>query len=131
MKSNFFKCLLLTTLAFTMGCSKESSDISDLIIGKWEWVRTIRPYIRQEYNPQTTGSSQTIEFTPHKIMKEYINDLLVNSSEYTIVLNPDNPNDNLLTENTILTSHFYMVKDSLIFSEAYVDGPVITYVRKK
>ncbi len=122
--------LLFALLIITTSCHKEKETISDVIIGKWEWVKTVIPYGGQETNPQTSGFSQTLEFMSNGKMQEYKNDLLINSSNYTIETNPSNTKDNLFT-STIITSHFYMEADTLIFSEAYVDGPVYYYVRHK
>jgi hypothetical protein len=61
-------------------------------------------------------------------MEEYKNLSLVNSSDYAIENNSSNPKNNLIT-STIINSHFYFESDTLIFSEAYVDGPVIYFVK--
>jgi hypothetical protein len=132
MKTNLLKYVLLTVLAFLMSCQKDNKTISELIIGKWEWIKTIEsPYTGQVSNPQTSGFSKTLEFTRDGTMKEYKNDLLINSSNYSIEIDPSTPNYNLLTYNSINHSHFYMVNDSLIFNEAFVDGAVSSYLRKK
>lgn len=112
-------------------CTKEKETISNVIIGKWEWIKTIIPYGGQESNPQTSGFTQTLEFKSNDKMYEYKNDLLINSSNYTVEINPSNPKDYKLINSTILNSHFYFERDTLIFSEAYVDGPVYYYVRKQ
>ena len=113
-----------------MSCHKDEQTVSDIIIGKWEWIKTVIPYGGQESNPQTLGFSLTLEFLSSGKMQEYKNDLLINTSNYTIEINPSNPKDYQLTNSTILNSHFYFESDTLIFSEAYVDGPVDYYVKK-
>jgi hypothetical protein len=129
MKYNLLKLGLLTALiVMTVTCTKEQQTISDLIIGKWQWIKTIIPYGGQESNPETSGFSKTLEFKPNGKMQEYRNDSLINTSNYTLEINPSNPKDYKLTNSTILNSHFYFEHDTLIFSEAYVDGPVYYYV---
>jgi hypothetical protein len=129
MKTTILKFVLLAILAFQMSCQKDKETISNLIIGKWEWVKTIIPYGGQVSNPQTSGFSKTLEFLGNGKMKEYKNELLINTSNYSIEINPSNANDYLLN-STIVTSHFYIINDSLIFNEAFVDGPVSSYIRK-
>ncbi len=130
MKPNNLKFIILTILSILVSCQKDDKAPPELIIGKWEWIRTIIPYGGQESNPQTSGFSITFEFMSNSIMKEYKNNSIINTSDYRIERNPSNPDDNIL-HSTIITSHFYMLNDSLIFNEAYVDGPVSTYKRKK
>jgi hypothetical protein len=129
MKTTILKFVLLAILAFQMSCQKDKETISNLIIGKWEWVKTIITYGGQVSNPQTSGFSKTLEFLGNGKMKEYKNELLINTSNYSIEINPSNANDYLLN-STIVTSHFYIINDSLIFNEAFVDGPVSSYIRK-
>ena len=121
---------ILVIIISCFGCKKDNETVHGLIIGKWEWVKTIIPYGGLESNPQTSGFSQTLEFMGNGKMKEYKNKLLINTSDYSIEINPSKANDNLLN-STIVTSHFYIINDSLIFNEAYVDGPVSYYIRLK
>jgi hypothetical protein len=62
MNSNLLKYLVIALFAFSMGCQKDNNTISELIIGRWDWVKTIIPYGRQLSNPQTVGFSETLEF---------------------------------------------------------------------
>jgi hypothetical protein len=132
MKTYLSKYVLMAILILLMSCHKDNKTISELIIGKWNWIKTIdNQYSEQESNPQTAGFSKTLEFTSHSKMIESKNDTVINSSNYSIEINPSSPNDNLLIYNGINQSHFYITNDSLIFSEAYTDGPVSFYIRKK
>ena len=125
------KVFFLFVLAILMGCQKENKTISNLILGKWEWVKTIdNQYSKQISNPQTLGFSKTLEFLNNGKMNEYKNDTLIQTSVYGIQIFTSNPNNYVLTQNWIIFSPFYMVNDSLIFSEASVDGPVSSYIRK-
>ena len=115
-----------------MSCQKENKTISNLILGKWEWVKTIdNQYSKQISNPQTLGFSKTLVFLSNGKMIEYKNDTLIQTSVYSIQINTSNPNNYVLSQNGIIFSPFYMVNDSLIFSEASVDGQVSSYLRKK
>lgn len=130
MKHNLLKSgLFAALLTLTLGCQKDTQTPPDLLTGRWEWIRTIRPYTGQESNPQTTGFSQSLVFSENSKMQEYKNGVVVNTSKYSVVLDPTNPKNHELTNNTILNSHFYIENDTLIFSEAYVDGDVNYYVR--
>ena len=131
MKINLLKYLSLVLLAILMGCQKENKTVSELIVGKWEWVKTIIPYGGQESNPQTSGFSKSLKFMRDGKMSEYRNDSLIATSIYKIKSDPTTPNYYVLTNSTIIGSHFYMVDDSLIFNEAYVDGFISSYIRKK
>jgi hypothetical protein len=121
--------VLLSITVSLISCQKDKESISNLIVGKWEWVKTIIPYGGLEANPQTLGFTRTLEFMVNGKMKEYKNELLIKTSNYSIEINPSNANGFLL-KSTIVTSHFYIINDSLIFNEAYVDGPVSTYLRR-
>jgi len=122
--------LVVAFISIIVSCKKEQTA-SDLIVGKWQWIKTIIPYGGKVSNPQTTGFSQTLEFLSNGKMQEYKNDILINTSDYIVETNSSNPKDYLLTNSSILSSHFYFKSDTLIFSEAYVDGPVYYYTRKK
>jgi len=130
MKTNLLKYSSLFLLATLLSCQKENKTVSELIIGKWEWVKTIYPYVFLESNPQISGFSRTLEFLSNGKMNEYKNDTLIQTSVYGIQIFTSNPNNYVLTQNWIIFSPFYMVNDSLIFSEASVDGPVSSYIRK-
>jgi hypothetical protein len=131
MKTNLLKFSLLLLLAILMSCQKENKTVSELIIGRWEWVKTIIPYGGQESNPVSTGFSKSLEFMGDGKMSEYRNDSLITTSSYKIQTDASTPNYYALTNSTIIGSHFYIADDSLIFNEAYVDGPIISYIRKK
>src|ERR1035437_5110439 len=75
--------------------------------------------------------SKTLEFLSNDKMNEYKNDTLIQTSVYSIQINTSNPNNYALSQNGIIFSPFYMVNDSLIFSEASADGQVSSYIRKK
>ena len=130
MNSNLLKYLIIALFTFSMGCQKDSNTISELIIGRWDWVKTIIPYGRQVSNPQTVGFSETLEFMKDGKMNEYRNDSLFATSGYRIETDSSTPNYYVLTNSTIIGSRFYIVDDSLIFNEAYVDGPVSSFVKK-
>jgi len=131
MKTNLLRYSSLLILAILMSCQKENKSVSELIIGKWEWVKTIIPYGGQESNPQTSGFSKSLEFMRDGKMSEYRNDSLIATSSYKIQTDPSTPNYYVLTNSAIIGSHFYMLDDSLIFNEAYVDGVVSSYIRIK
>lgn len=113
-------------LVALFSCQKNDTD--DLISGKWNWVKTIMPYGNIETNPQSTGIKRALEFLPNKTIKEYRNDTLINTSNYVI---ENSSSGQLRLKSSIITSNFSIQKDSLIFNEAYVDGPVIWYLKIK
>ncbi len=131
MKAALPKYVLFPILALIFSCQKDDKTVSELIIGKWEWVKTIIPYGGQVSNPRTSGNSKTLEISSNGTMKEYKNDLLINTSNYIIEEDRSNPNNGYVFSSTIITSHFSFVNDTLIFNEAYVDGEVSYYSRKK
>jgi hypothetical protein len=121
--------LFLLIIVSIGGCKKDKETTSDLIVGKWDWVKSVSPWTGQVSNPQTTGYSLTLEFTRDGIMKGYKNDTLSNTTNYSIEINPTEPTNNILIQNSDIRSHFYIINDSLILNAAYVDGPVSTYIR--
>jgi hypothetical protein len=131
MKTNILHYLSLILLSILLSCQKDNENVSELIIGKWDWVKTIIPYGGQVSNPQTSGFSKSLEFMRNGKMSEFKNDSLITTSSYKTQIDPSTPNYYVLTNSTIIGSHFYLVDDSLIFNEAYVDGVVSSYIRKK
>jgi hypothetical protein len=75
---------------------------------------------KNDTNDQITGK--------WKWVKEFKNDTLINTSNYKI---ETSNTGQLRLISSIITSNFSIDKDSLIFNEAYVDGPVIWYVKIK
>lgn len=131
MKTNLLKYFVLILFVILIGCRKKDTTVDELIIGKWEWIKTIFPYGGHESNPLTLGFSKSLEFMRYGIMSEYRNDSLIATSSYKIQSDPSTPNYYVLANSTIIGSHFYIADDSLIFNEAYVDGPVVSYIRIK
>lgn len=130
MKSNLLKFIVLIFLTSFISCQKDSETISDLIIGRWDWVNSVSPWTGQVSNPQTVGYSITLEFTIDGVMKEYKDGTLSNSTNYIIEINSSESNRNYLTYNSGIRSQVYIDNDSLTLNSAYVDGPVSTYIRK-
>jgi hypothetical protein len=122
--------VFLVIILFSFGCQKNNSTFSEVIIGKWEWVKTVSPWTGLVSNPQTVGYSLTIEFSSDGIRKEYKDDTVSNSTNYSIEMDSTEPNRNFLIYNSGIRSQVYIVNDSLILNAAYVDGPVSTYIRK-
>lgn len=118
---------LLFTLILLASCHKES--IYDQVRGKWDWVKSVSPYLGHITDPANAGYSQSIEFRKDGTLNEYKNDTLVASSKYSIKTDPSS--DTYVLTNTILPATFYFRKDTLIFDDAYVDGPVSYYLRIK
>jgi len=130
MKLTLVKYLLLTFLTFLISCQKDKSTFSEIITGKWEWVKTVSPWTGLITNPQTAGYSITLEFTSDGIMNEYKDGTMSGSTNYSIEINLDKPNKNMLTYSSGISSQVFIVNDSLIINAAYVDGPVSSYIRK-
>ena len=130
MNSNLLKFIFLTFFTSFISCQKDSETISDLIIGRWDWVNSVSPWTGQISNPQTVGYSLTLEFTIDGVMREYKDGTLSNSTNYSIEINSTESNRNFLTYNSGIRSQVYIGNDSLILNAAYVDGPVSTYIRK-
>ena len=108
-------------------CQKDEKSIPEKVIGNWEWVKTIIPYGQQETNPRTDGFTMNFEFSSNGTIKEYKNGLLESTSNYSI----SKDQHGYVLSSTIITSHFYFVNDTLIFSEAYVNGPAYYFRRSR
>ncbi len=126
------KIILLAFLIIPVGCHKVSepdSDVKEIIIGHWDWIKTIEnPRTSEETTPQNSGLTKMLEFADNGIVREYINYHETNSFSYYIELNRSNPKMNSVTYNSI-THHFYFSYDTLIFNEAFVDGSISFYKR--
>jgi len=117
---------ILFLLIMVTNCNKNDTD--NQIIGKWNWVKTIVPYGHSVSTPQTSGFYKQLEFLTNGNLNEYRNDTLINTSTYTI---EKSSTSGLSLKSSIITSDFSITRDSLIFNEAYVDGPIISYSRIK
>jgi hypothetical protein len=112
---------------------KSEKSIPEQVTGKWEWLKTITPYTGKETNPQSAGFSMTLEFSSNGTakefgtVKEYKNGLLISTSYYVI----QTDKNGWELRSTIINSHFYFVNDTLIISEAYIDGDAHYYLRLK
>jgi hypothetical protein len=98
-------------------------------VGKWEWVKSISPWTGKVSNPQSDGYSLALEFTSDGIMKEYKNDTLSSSTNYSVEINTSEPNRNYLNYGSGLRSQLYVCTDSLTLNAAFGDGPVSIYIR--
>jgi hypothetical protein len=124
--------LLLSSLSFLLilasgSCQKDEKTIPEQVTGNWEWIKTIIPYSQEEINPLTDGFTMNLEFSGYYTIKEYKNGLLTSTSNYSI----SKDQHGYVLSSTIITSHFYFANDTLIFSEAYVDGPAYYYKRSR
>ena len=125
MKTNIAFLVLFFVIPL-FGCQK--NDTYNQLTGKWKWVKTVIPYGQIESTPKTIGYTKALEFLPTETMNEFRNDTLINTSNYLIETSNIGQ---LRLISTIITSNFSIDKDSLIFNEAYVDGPVIWYIKIK
>lgn len=125
MKTRIIICFLLI-IVHQVGCQKRGSN--DQIIGKWVWIKTINPFEQIETNPQTIGFTMSLEFLPNETIKEFRNDTLINTANYHI---ETSNTGQLRLISSIITSNFSYDKDSLIFNEAFLDGPIIWYIKIK
>jgi len=131
MKSNLLKFIIIIFLTSFISCQKDIETISDLIIGRWDWVNSVSPWTGQISNPQTAGFSIILEFTGEGNLKEFRNDTLRTSTNYSIEKISADPNKYSLIYGSEIHTMIYFVKDSLILNSAYVDGPISTYIRLK
>ncbi len=127
MKPNQLKYILVLFFPLLLSCHKDAVTNSESVVGKWEWIKSVEnPWTGLVTNPQTAGYSKTLEFSSNGTMKEYKDGLQISTSTYSI-----ESNNGSILSSTIITSHYYFVNDTLIFSEASVDGPSYYYIRIK
>jgi hypothetical protein len=50
MKPTLVKLIVLTFCAFLISCQKDNDSISNQIVGKWEWVKSVSPWAGQIFN---------------------------------------------------------------------------------
>ncbi len=131
MKTSLLKYLLLTLFTLLVGFQKDKETVSDPIIGKWDWIKSVSPWTGQVSNPQTAMFSVTLEFTGDGIMNEYRNDTLSKTTNYSIEADPTRSASKILIYDSDIRSYFDIFNDSLIINAAYVDGPVSYYIRIK
>ncbi|MBN1183756.1 MAG: hypothetical protein JXB49_15800 [Bacteroidales bacterium] len=123
--------LWIILIVFTLSCQKDTDTIADIIIGRWDWLKSVSPWTGHVSNPQTTGYTNTIEFSNQGIMKEYKNDTLTTTTNYKVEINSDDPNKSILFYDSDIRVQISIEHDSLILNSAYVDGPISFYIRKK
>jgi hypothetical protein len=129
--STFLGIIVLAILL--VFCKKESAS-NDSIIGKWKWLKSIELYSQTESNPQTAGYSLTLTFKTNDSVYYYKNDTLTSSYHYKFTysrnnfLNPQSDSSLVLVIGSIETP--YQIKhDTLVISQAYLDGPTDYYQR--
>jgi hypothetical protein len=134
MNSNLLKFILMIFLASFINCQKNSETISDLIIGRWDWVNSISPWTGHASNPQTVGYSITLEFTCDGHLKEYRNDTIdenigfVSSQAISGCLDADCDKGNWQTITTPIEA-FHDVRNIYFYNEniGYIDGITVVY----
>jgi hypothetical protein len=119
--SNLFFVMIILNIA---GCEKSNIDPVE---GNWRWVRTYNAWGSYTSTPKTAGFTRTFEIT-HGIIIEYRNDTLINTAAYTIEKLSSNA---LVFKSSVISSNYSIVRDTLIFNESYVDGPVIWFAGTK
>ena len=135
-------CICFFAIIFFWCCSKESND-ADIksgkeLLGSWEWLKTIEGGFSQEVSsPATEGYSSTIQFLLNDSVKYYTNSTFTISYHYKLVyfkfdfLNPASDSTLVLQIDNGSKTFFRINQDTLILSQAYIDGPTIYYLKEK
>jgi hypothetical protein len=131
MKNLFNSVLYVALFAFLLSCQKGTDSVSDQIIGKWDWVKSVSPWTGVVSNPLTTGSTSMVEFTHNGIMNGYRNDTLTSTTNYILEKSSTDSNKSILIYNSDIRVQISIDHDNLILNAAYVDGPVSYYIRSK
>jgi hypothetical protein len=131
MKFMSVKYLMLTIFIILIGCRKDNPTIAELIVGKWDWVKSMSGWSELVISPQTVGYSLSVEFNGNSVMKEYKNDTLILSTTYTIDPGLPEPNRSILNYNSGVQCEIYFISDTLILNSSFLDGPISFYVRNK
>ncbi len=122
---NKLKVLLLLSLIF-FSCDKHDIVNAPLdgesILGKWDWVKSETQWLNYTLStPGSTGYTHQLLFVNDKQIKIFYADTLSNLCDYIISDNSISICDESFTYNK--------KGDTLILSQAYVDGPTIYYKR--
>lgn len=131
MNFKLLKFVFILLLFSCAGCQKDNENISKLIIGKWDWIKSVSPWTGVVSNPQTAGYSYVLEFTTSGEINEYKNDTLTVTSTYIIEVNSTDTENGMLIINSDTRSQIFIDNDSLLINAAFVDGPVSYYARLK
>ena len=136
--------LLVGLVLLTLGCAKDPTITTDpnitpsnSIIGEWEWIKTVSAWTQQETTPLTEGYTVTMKFKTNDTVDYFKNGSLTNTYPYELkyrINDPINPNSDstlVLVINNMGQSFFSIDNDTLIISQAYIDGPTDYYERKK
>jgi hypothetical protein len=132
---NLFVALFLLTIC----CSKESQSSEreefNAIIGNWEWIKSVNAWTQNVTSPETEGYTMMVRFKTNDSVDYLTNGNLTKSYPYELKYRiKDNRNPN--SDSTLVlviangTETFFSIdSDTLITSEAYVDGPTTYYKR--
>ncbi len=136
--------LLAGLILLTLGCAKDPAITTNLdttasnsIIGEWEWIKTVDAWTQQEKTPGTEGYTATMKFKTNDTVDYFKNGSLSNTYPYEFryrindQLNPNSNSTLVLVINNEGESFFSIDNDTLIISQAYIDGPTDYYERKK
>lgn len=120
-----------------LSCSKdENPEINNSIVGKWFWLETCNAWTEIKYTPGSEGYTRALIFRNDNIVESYKNEELLSAESYItkeVVYEPGNP-DSEITLILIMNeseSYFSVDNDTLILSQAHLDGPVSIYERKE
>jgi len=129
--------LLAGIFLLTVCCSKEpqSSKQEEInpIIGNWEWIKSISAWNQDVTSPVTEGYTMMVSFKTNNSVDFLTNGNLIKSYPYELKyrindnLNPNSDSTLVLVIDNGTETFFSINNDTLITSEAYVDGPTIYY----
>lgn len=124
------RILLGVLIIFCFSCEKETNE-TNLIFGKWEWVRSWYGFANHMYTPENTGNSETIIITSDYIFKKYVNDTLIIESNFTINEPEPGYQSKYIDFDSAFLSYSYELfsKDSLKLIASITDGTVDYYHR--
>jgi len=105
------------------------------LIGEWNWIKTVDAWTEQESNPETEGYTASIQFRTDDTLEYYKNGNLIHKYVYKVryrindPLNTKSDSTLVLVINSGAESNFSTAHDTLIISQAYLDGPTSYYER--
>jgi hypothetical protein len=133
-------CICFFAIICFWCCSKESND-ADIkrgkeLLGSWEWLKTIEGGFSQDVtSPATEGYTMMVRFKTNDSVDYLTNGNLTKSYPYELKyriknhLNPNSDSTLVLVIDNGTEAFFSIDSDTLITSEAYVDGPTTYYKR--
>ncbi|MBN9350225.1 MAG: hypothetical protein J0H55_06040 [Chitinophagaceae bacterium] len=127
------KILVLLSLIFLIVSCKKENENKNVLVGKWDWVSSVRGLAGETLTPSSTGIKMIYQFSNTTLII-YVNDSLANQSNYTISVQYKGTPQQISVLSYVPyhpSQSFSVENDSLFINDLFADGYTSTFVKEK